>query len=1170
MGGATSVSTTQTTTVGTTSTSASTTTKTTTSTSTASTTTKATTTSSTTSTLPTTTISSTGQYVPITILNSQNIPTTAPFQEMLTIQSSTYSSYITPGWTNVEFTLGSPIGSGGMPLQAWVEKGATNTGQTVVWVNLPSGIAADGSVVVYMNFMSTPVLSSSGPTGEAPQLSPIFGQYDNGAKVFDVYSSFQGSSMPSGWTKKYVFDAYGMPYTPTFIGGNTAAAGGLQMMNTVGYDTSALLYNNAFTAQNVIAEFSWMYSGQADDMGLGIYGSSVSASGYGGDWPWATGGYYMPYEFYSGLLPAILDNGVTEASGTYGALPSSGTNFVFSNVTVTKSGISMKFATNTGAPYAYPVYSGLTSVVSWQAPISNLNSLLYIGSSTGGAAANMYLYWVRVRAYPPNGNMPAYGFGAVDGNPVTVSTTASTTSTTSATTSISQTTVATTTGTTTPSTTSSTTTLQQGQESIAWEDLGFYPVGAYHAQEFATLEALYNRPVYWDEIFTETDTSSDMATNLYDFFDPSFNTTEIYQNYGEPNPVNVIVSVPLGFGNCCSYQNYGAAAAYWVNATNATNTANYMILAKAIKTEYPNAVIRLAWEFDGTWFPWGSAAYYDPAGFDHAFNYVAKIFKTVSPGFQIALVGDAGASEYDNYWTGPASPGNDAGTPAYYNTNSLMGNVSIVGADTYDNQPWTGPLSGSSYTPAYPGLVWLANYAKQEDKTIGIGEWGEWSINATPIPSSGPLYDDPTYITNMYNWLNSLPASGPGALEFASYFYQPPNYLPNFPNANSTFSQLFGGQQPAPPFPAKLLASYSSIGPPYVIDSLSIGTPSTALTSPAGSGTASPTATSNFVPITLQNAQSATAANFQQKITVPSSAYSSYINSGWTNVEFTLNNPAASGGTPLQAWIESGASNTGQTVVWVNIPGGLPTGSTTIYMNFMSGSAVSQNGPTGEAPQLSPTYGEYDNGAKVFQFYDNFAGTSLSSQWTGSGSSTINNGATITLCSSSITSKTSFNPATNVADFYGYIGGSSGAYEGWIDSGDNTYTLTSQGFSSNVGPYQGAFYGAEVSQYSSQWGTSTVTEPATGGSESSSSIWNVWVSGSDLNLISAAASLNGGPITTATTQTGGLPGSAYLYVSTHLPYESPGSCSPIDLTWTRVRVIPPSSVMPSVTFGTVQ
>ena len=42
---------------------------------------------------------------------------------------------------------------------------------------------------------------------------------------------------------------------------------------------------------------------------------------------------------------------------------------------------------------------------------------------------------------------------------------------------------------------------------------------------------------------------------------------------------------------------------------------------------------------------------------------------------------------------------------------------------------------------------------------------------------------------------------------------------------------------------------------------------------------------------------------------------------------------------------------------------------------------LSRDGPTGEAPLLSPKYGEWDNGAMVFPLYDNFNSTTLSSQW---------------------------------------------------------------------------------------------------------------------------------------------------------------------------------------------
>src|SRR5256885_8064246 len=73
-------------------------------------------------------------------------------------------------------------------------------------------------------------------------------------------------------------------------------------------------------------------------------------------------------------------------------------------------------------------------------------------------------------------------------------------------------------------------------------------------------------------------------------------------------------------------------------------------------------------------------------------------------------------------------------------------------------------------------------------------------------------------------------------------------------------------------------------------------------------------------------------------------------------------------------------------------------------MAFQSTSVAFDTNYWGEAPNLSGTYGQNDNGANVFTFYDNFAGTSLSVKWTvvksSGGSVTVNNGATFTTAAS--------------------------------------------------------------------------------------------------------------------------------------------------------------------------
>jgi hypothetical protein len=133
-----------------------------------------------------------------------------------------------------------------------------------------------------------------------------------------------------------------------------------------------------------------------------------------------------------------------------------------------------------------------------------------------------------------------------------------------------------------------------------------------------------------------------------------------------------------------------------------------------------------------------------------------------------------------------------------------------------------------------------------------------------------------------------------------------------------------------------------------------------------------------------------------------------YADGNLSNIEFT-SGPADTGNV-LYAWIESGASNSASlTRIWVNLGSTIvpSSGNAVIYMNFMPNNAPVTSGYTGYAPQLygcgacmQTTYGQYDNGKKVFNDYWNFSGPSLPSGWTtsvASGSITASNGLTETM-----------------------------------------------------------------------------------------------------------------------------------------------------------------------------
>ncbi len=129
----------------------------------------------------------------------------------------------------------------------------------------------------------------------------------------------------------------------------------------------------------------------------------------------------------------------------------------------------------------------------------------------------------------------------------------------------------------------------------------------------------------------------------------------------------------------------------------------------------------------------------------------------------------------------------------------------------------------------------------------------------------------------------------------------------------------------------------------------------------------------NFIPLTISNNQNtATPSPFQQEVVIDSADYQQYETANLQNVEFFYSN-----GTVINSWLESGNSDTAtSTVYWLKL-GGIPASSSlTVYMGFAGKTAnLFNNTNDGEAPQLSATYGEYNdigsvmNPGLLVQFY---------------------------------------------------------------------------------------------------------------------------------------------------------------------------------------------------------
>lgn len=125
-----------------------------------------------------------------------------------------------------------------------------------------------------------------------------------------------------------------------------------------------------------------------------------------------------------------------------------------------------------------------------------------------------------------------------------------------------------------------------------------------------------------------------------------------------------------------------------------------------------------------------------------------------------------------------------------------------------------------------------------------------------------------------------------------------------------------------------------------------------------------------YVPINITNRQSIATPNpFQVMIQVDSTKNATYEAADLSNIAFTYPN-----GTVIPSWLASGNSNSSTyTIYWLKV-GSIPaTSSMTINMTFYpTTDNVLNNETTGEAPALSSSYGQYDDGANVFIVYADF------------------------------------------------------------------------------------------------------------------------------------------------------------------------------------------------------
>ncbi|MCW1312139.1 MAG: DUF2341 domain-containing protein, partial [Candidatus Parvarchaeota archaeon] len=313
---------------------------------------------------------------------------------------------------------------------------------------------------------------------------------------------------------------------------------------------------------------------------------------------------------------------------------------------------------------------------------------------------------------------------------------------------------------------------------------------------------------------------------------------------------------------------------------------------------------------------------------------------------------------------------------------------------------------------------------------------------------------------------------------------------------------------------------------------------------------------SNFaesIPLLITNYQNIATPNpFQQMINISVSSIDNYVNttSFGQNVEFVYDNNSV-----IPSWLES--YNSKYAIWWIKIPSIPAKGTITIYMKFANKKTnLFNNKTTGEAPQLSPTYAEYDDGADVFNFYDNFAGTTLNTnKWSVSSGLTysVDNGISLTgssQCGSGLESTVTFSSPI-IVEAYGRMSSDTSTATGCYISGIGIW-YTSGG------------------QITNGWATDSVQKFGINGWTGSSSFWssednpqpnagNSYIWGlSYVSSSSALGNINYQEVSSTSTT---ISTSGSLTAIIDLQDDN---VFDIDLTWYRVRAYPPNGVMPTV------
>ncbi len=544
-------------------------------------------------------------------------------------------------------------------------------------------------------------------------------------------------------------------------------------------------------------------------------------------------------------------------------------------------------------------------------------------------------------------------------------------------------------------------------------------------------------------------------------------------------------------------------------------------------------------------------------------GFVCKNPVYTANGIGIIFGQTTGREYFDSFMfiAAEGEPLNSMGVPQNFTTSKALsiGNLlpgQTVGADfnsskfTYGQIPANAPIG----TP-FAGYVWLGYClspcsvptAYSKVATITAKEAGTSSASFGGYFGGGSGSSSPP---------PAPPPSGPqvGNVVFTA------DPLPT----GTTWSVTYNGVMESNTIPGNIVFTGipTSASLPYTVNSPLVGSSACYSTSDA-SGTAGVgivnipfSQVPCYVNITLSAGGSAP-TGFQQMLQFNPSSYTSYEASDLGNLRFYQGN------SELYSWCESNCtSGSSLATFWVKTNGlvsGTNANVITMYFEPQAGSMGQYSGPTGhagEAPQLSGTYAQYDNGANVFQYYQRWGGISrLPSGWSPAGSPIITFSPTYTeinfCCGDGIYENSPYSQADLpfVMDWYG-IETMTVNPNVWFGLNSATFTANFEGILFQNPGCPGGPVGSFVA-YDNGRTCGVQVLPSIPASDSVFN--NYYFSTSDFG-----GSVNYGGIVV---NTGAQDSYTYFTIT---------GAGDVLLYWTRFRAYPPGGTMPTQAFGALQ